>query len=166
MKSASPAPPVKVEEFLDPSQFPDELAWVPAHYRMHPSDPVYLLIAWHWRRVKQSEDTLAAGILELRVLLDARTVSLAQAADTISGVNDALAEVQAALEEKPAELAAALDAMLSQPVDHALLRLQTLEKSLGSVARTFEKSQRRQLLATLVIGITLGVLAAVIVLLA
>ncbi len=166
MRSESPAAPTKVEEFLDPSQFPDELAWVPAHYRMHPSDPVYLLIAWHWRRVKKSEDTLAAGILELRALLDARTTSLTQSADTISGVNDALAEVQAALEEKPAEMAAELDAMLSQPMENAFLRLQALENSLGSAARSFEKSQRRQLLAALVLGITLGLLSAVIVLLA
>lgn len=159
-------PPAKLEEFLDPGQFPAELAWVPAHYRMHPADPVYLLIAWHWRRVKQSEDTLAAGIFEMRALLDARTVTLAAAAETVNGVNEALASVQASLEEKPAELSAQLEAMLAQPMENALVRLQALEKSLLPVARSFETSQRRQLLAALLIGVALGVLAAVIVLLA
>jgi hypothetical protein len=158
--------PPKLEEFLDPAQFPDELAWVPAHYRMHPADPVYLLVAWHWRRVKKSEDTLAAGILELRTLLDARTATLAEAADTVSGINESLASVQATLEEKPAELAAQLDAMLAVPVENAMTRLRTLEQSLGTAAHSFEKSQRRQLLAALLTGVALGVLAAVIVVLA
>jgi hypothetical protein len=156
----------RLEEFLDPSQFPDELAWVPAHYKIHPNDPVYLLIAWHWRRVKASEDTLAAGILELRTLLDARADSFTQAAETVSGVHDLLASLQVVLEEKPAELSEQLDAMLARPIDNALQRLQTLEKSLGSAAQNFEKSKGRQVLAALLAGVALGVLAAVIVLLA
>ena len=61
---------LKPEDLLEPGNFPDDLKWVPAHYKLHPTDPVYLLIAWHWRRVKQSEDTLKATIVEIKKALD------------------------------------------------------------------------------------------------
>ena len=160
--SAAPKP----EDFLDPENFPDDLKWVPAHYKLHPSDPVYLLIGWHWRRVKQSEDTLTAINLEIKRALEDRIKQVTDAAETVAGVNDALADVQVALEEKPAELEAQLDAKLSAPVADAVTRLQTLEKSLAPLARSFQKTQRRQLLAMFVAGATVGVLIAVILLLA
>lgn len=159
-KEARPDP----GDLLDPAAFPDELKWVPAHYRLHPTDPVYLLLAWHWRRVKQSEDTLQAAILEVRTALDTRISALARAADTVAGVNDALAAVQAALEEKPAQLSEQIDGMLARPVENAVGRLHALEKSLAPVARLFRTAQHRQILATLLVGFTLGVLSAVIVL--
>lgn len=156
----------KPEDLLDPENFPDDLKWVPAHYKLHPSDPVYLLIAWHWRRVKQSEDTLKATLVELRSAVDMRIGALAEAAETVGGVNEALVDMQAMLEEKPAELSQQLDAALGQPLETAFGRLQALEKSLQTVARGFQVSQRRQLLAALLVGVALGVLSAVIMLLA
>ena len=151
---------------LEPGNFPDDLKWVPAHYKLHPSDPVYLLTAWHWRRVKQSEDTLKAAIVEIKKALDDRIGHLTEAAETVASVNDALAEVQTALEEKPAELGAQLDAKLTQPLADALTRLQTLEKTLAPLTRSFQTAQRRQFLATFLVGVTVGVLSAVVALLA
>lgn len=156
----------KPEDLLEQGSFPPELAWVPAHYRLHPDDPVYLLIAWHWRRVKQSEDTLAAAIVELRTLMDARIGTFAEATKAVQGVNALLAGVEATLAEKPAELSAQMEAGLTQPLDQALSRVQALEKSLAPLARSFERSQRRQVLASLLVGVALGVLAAVVLLLA
>lgn len=146
------------EELFDPASFPEDLTWVPAHHRLHPDDPVYLLLAWHWRRVKQSEDTIAAAILELRSMLDSRVIAVSKAAETVSAVNEALAGVQDALETKPEELAAQLDVLLAGPVNAAVERLQALEKSLLPVARSFEASRRRHTLATLLVGVALGVL--------
>lgn len=166
MKPEPRTAPPRPEDLLDPASFPEDLQWVPAHYKLHPSDPVYLLLAWHWRRVKQTEDTIRAALLELRVSLDGKMTSLSQAAETVNAVNDALASVQAVLEEKPAELSEQIDAMLTQPIDSAIDRLQALEKSLIPVARNFQASQRRQMLAALLVGVALGVLSAVIVLLA
>jgi hypothetical protein len=125
-----------------------------------------MLIAWHWRRVKQSEDTLRATLVELKQALDDRIGHLAEAAETVAGVNDALADVQVALEEKPAELAALLETKLTQPVADTLTRLQALAQTLAPLARSFQTSQRRQFLAMFLAGITVGVLAAVIVLFA
>lgn len=158
--------PTKPEDLLEPGCFPDDLKWVPAHYKLHPTDPVYLLIAWHWRRVKESEDTLKAAIVELKKALDDRIGHLTEAADTVAGVNDALADVQVALDEKPAELEAQLEAKLAKPLADAIARLQVLEKSLAPLARNFQTALRRQILATFLVGVTVGVLAAVIILLA
>ena len=75
---------LKPEDLLEPGNFPDDLKWVPAHYKLHPTDPVYLLIAWHWRRVKQSEDTLKATIVEIK--------KGAKGADCLQIVNSRMAQ--------------------------------------------------------------------------
>ena len=157
---------MKPEQLFDPEKMPEDLQWVITHYRLQPNDPVFLLIAWHWNRVKACEDTVKLAIVELRTILDARVAALADAADTVTGVNTMLAEVQAVLEEKPAQLAKQLDAELKQPIADAVSQLQALEKSLAPLARNFQTAQRRQLLAALLIGVTLGVLSSIIVLLA
>lgn len=160
--SAAPKP----EDFLVPENFPDDLKWVPAHYRLHPSDPVYLLIAWHWRRVKQSEDTLTAINVQLQRALSDRINQVMAAAETVAGVNEALADVRVALEEKPAEFEAQLDAKLSAPVANAVARVQTLEQSLAPLARSFQTATQRQLLAMFVAGAAVGLMVAFILLLA
>lgn len=157
---------MKPEELLDPATMPEDLQWVATQYRLQPNDPVFLLIAWHWNRMKACEDTVKLAIVELKSALDARVESLADAAETVTGVNTVLAEVQAVLQEKPAQLGKQLEAELKQPVAQAVSQLQALEKSLAPLARNFQAVQRRQLLAALLIGVTLGVLSSIIVLLA
>lgn len=157
---------MKPEELLDPETLPDDLQWVATHYRLQPNDPVFLIIAWHWNRMKACEDTVRLAIVELKSALDARIESLTDAAETVAGVNAVLTEVQAALEQKPEQLGRQLEAELKQPVADAVAKLQALEKSLAPVSRNFRSSQRRQLLAALLIGVALGVLSAVVVLLA
>jgi uncharacterized coiled-coil protein SlyX len=157
---------MKPEELLDPENLPDDLQWVATHYRLQPNDPVFLLIAWHWNRINACEDTVRAAVAEMRAALDARIETLAEAADTVAGVNAALAEVQTALERKPEQLAKQFEAQLGAPAALALAKLQALEKSLTPLARAFRSSQHRQILASLLIGVALGLLSAVIVLLA
>jgi DNA-binding transcriptional regulator YbjK len=157
---------MKPEELLDPATMPEDLQWVVTQYRLQPNDPVFLLIAWHWNRMKACEDTVRLAIVELKSALDARIDSLADAADTVAGVNAMLAEVQAVLEEKPVQLGQQFEKELKEPVAQAVSQLQSLEKSLAPLSRTFQTTQRRQVLAALLIGVALGVLASVIVLLA
>lgn len=157
---------MKPEELLDPATMPEDLQWVATQYRLQPNDPAFLLIAWHWNRMKACEDTVKLAIVELKSALDARVESLADAAGTVTGVNTVLAEVQAVLQEKPAQLGKQLEAELTQPVAQAVSQLQALEQSLAPLARNFQTVQRRQLLAALLIGVTLGVLSSIIVLLA
>jgi hypothetical protein len=157
---------MKPEELLDPAKLPEDLQWVATRYRLQPDDPVFLLIAWHWNRMKAGEDTVRAAIVELKAALDGRIEMLTGAAETVAGVGAALADVQDALEQKPEELGRRFDAELRQPLANALAQIKALEKSLTPVARTFQTAQHRQLLAALLIGVALGALSAVIVLLA
>ena len=157
---------MKPEEMLDIKKMPEDLKWVVDQYRLQPNDPVFLLVAWHWSRMKACEDTVRAAIVQMKVALDTRIETLAAAAATVSGVNAALADVQDALEKKPGLLSRQFEAELVKPVANALAQVQALEKSLTPLVRTFQTAQRRQLLATLLIGVALGVLSAVIVLFA
>lgn len=157
---------MKPEEILDPATMPEDLQWVVTHYRLQPNDPVFLLIAWHWNRMKKCEDTVQLAIVELKSALDARVEALADAADTVAGVNAVLAEVQTVLENKPAQLGEQFEKELKEPVTNAVGQLQALEKTLAPLARNFQAAKRRQLLAALLTGVTLGVLSSVIVLLA
>lgn len=157
---------MKPEEILDPATMPEDLQWVVTHYRLQPNDPVFLLIAWHWNRMKKCEDTVQLAIVELKSALDARVEALADAADTVAGVNAVLAEVQTVLENKPAQLGEQFEKELKEPVTNAVGQLQALEKTLAPLARNFQTAKRRQLLAALLTGVALGVLSSVIMLLA
>lgn len=121
---------MKPDDLLDPTSLPEDLQWVVEHHRLQPNDPVFLLIAWHWNRVKASEDTLRLAILELKTMLDARVEMLADSADAVTGLNAVLGEVQSALESKPADLRKQFEAQLKQPVADALAQIRTLEESL------------------------------------
>jgi hypothetical protein len=151
---------MKPEDLFSAEDFPDELKWVPAHYKLHPSDPVYLLIAWYWRRVKKSEDTMQSALLDMKTSLDSRIASLKTMTDSAAAVGDALKQVQELLAAKPAQLGKELDAQLKEPIAAALARLAALEKSLAPVARSFEVAQKRQILAVLLIGVSFGLIAA------
>lgn len=150
------------DDFLDPAGLPDDLKWVAAHHRLHPTDPVYLLLAWHWRRIKQAEDTIQAAILEMRTGLDARLTALSEAADTVEGVNDALLEVQAMLAEKPAELSTQIDNALAKPVQQAVARVAEVGKTLADAAKGYRAARRREILASLLVGVGLGLMAGVV----
>ena len=157
---------MKPEQLLDPETLPDDLRWLATEFKLQPKDPVFVLIAWHWHRVQQAEDTLHQAQLELQTAVDARIDSLAASADTIGSLAEMLEQVQTALEKKPALLTAQLDAELKAP----LAKLKALEKSLDGLVRSTSavtaKSQRRQILAALVTGVALGITAAAILLLA
>ena len=153
---------MKPEDLLSPENFPDDLKWVPENYKLHPSDPVYLLIAWHWKRVQKSEDALVNATTEIKAALNSRIAELNATADKIGGLSTALGQVQEALAKKPAVLGQELDSQLKQPIAAALTQLQALEKSLAPVAHSFQGAQRRQILSVLLIGVAFGLVAAAI----
>jgi DNA-binding transcriptional regulator YbjK len=157
---------MKPEELLDPTTLPDDLKWLVSQYRLQPNDPVFLVVAWHWNRIQACEDTVRAALAEMKAALDARIDKLANAAETVAGVNAALAGVQIALERKPGEFGREFEAAFGEPARRALAQLKVLEKSLTPLARVFQAARHREILAALLCGVALGVLSAVIVLVA
>ena len=152
------------EDLLEPAKLPPDLQWVANHHRLNPEDPVYLLIAWHWHRVKASEDALQAGIVELKTALDARIEALADTAEVIAGVNDVLAEIRDEMANRPGILGKELETQLAQPVAAAVAEVKAREKSIASLARSSRRVHRRELAAALLSGAALGELLIVLLL--
>jgi len=46
---------MKPDALLNPAELPVELKWIASHQKLHPDDPVYLLLGWHAQRTKQAE---------------------------------------------------------------------------------------------------------------
>lgn len=153
---------MKPEDLLDPETLPEDLRWLVSEFKLQSRDPVFLLIAWHWHRVQSAEDSLRAANLELQTAIDTRVEAIAGTAEAVASLAELLARVQASLEQKPALMSAQLDAELKAP----LAKLRALEQNLVAVLDTAKTTvagaQRTRLLATFLIGITLGLLSGVI----
>ncbi len=147
---------MKPEEILDPENMPEELQWVAEHYRLQPNDPVFLLIAWHWKTVQGSESKLTAVSMELQAALTARAKVMIEAADAIAKVGGQLTKVQAALEAKPVALAKQLEAELSAPVTAVVATVMAAERALVRSVQLVEHARRRQALAAFLIGVVFG----------
>jgi len=153
---------MKPNDLLDPSQLPLDLQWIASHQKLHPDDPVYLLLGWHAQRTKQAEDRIAALLTEMKAAVDLRITAMTTAVTTISEISAALDAVKTELAGRPEILAKELESQLTKPVNTAVSALQALDHSLKPVAQAFRTAQRRTILATLLSGITLGVVAAFI----
>jgi hypothetical protein len=157
---------MKPEELLDPETLPDDLRWLASEFKLQPKDPVFLLIAWHWHHVQQAEDALRAANIELQTAVDSRVETIAGTAESVAALSELLVQVQSALGEKPALLTAQVEAELKAP----LAKLHALEQSLESLLRSAQgaavKTRHREILAALLIGVALGLMAAVILLVA
>jgi hypothetical protein len=154
---------MKPQDLLDPASLPEDLRWISDHHALHPEDPVYLLIAWHWQRVKDSEDTLRASIVEMKAALDTRIEALTDSADAVAGLNELLANLQNELVNRPEILGQELQSQLQQPVTDAVEQLHSIQKALGPVAASFRSVRHQQILATLLVGLTIGIVASVVI---
>jgi hypothetical protein len=156
---------VKPKDLLDPETLPDDLQWIVSEFKLAPKDPVLLLIAWHWHQVQRAEDTIRAANVELQAAVDGRVEAIAGTAESVAGLSELLVKVQETLEEKPALISAQLEAEIKGPVS----TLRELGKSLGGLLKQAEQREerlrRREMLSVLLVGLTLGVLCAVILML-
>lgn len=136
---------------------PEHLQRIAEHYGLPLTDPVLQVMGAHWQRVQESEGTLRELSLELQSALDARIEVLAESGDNLVNVAGQLAQVQTVLDQKPAGFARRLEEDLRAPIAAAVAQIRTLEQSLGAVTRTVQSAQRRQALASFVIGVVFGV---------
>lgn len=158
---------MKPEELLVPDKLPVELHWLISEYKLHPNDPVFVLIAWHWTQTRQAEDTLRAAKMEFKAALDTRLKAFAEAVGRVESLPEKLSALQAALTPKPEEFAKKLDQALRPGLDAATANIRAVEQSsaklLQSARAAHATVQRREVLAALVAGIAFGVTVAVLV---
>lgn len=140
----------------DPQALPEHLQQIAEHYGLPLNDPVLQVMGAHWLRVQESEGTLRELSVELQSALDARIEVLAESGDNLVNVAGQLAQVQTVLDQKPAGFARRLEEDLRAPIAGAVAQIRVLEQSLGAVTRTVHSAQRRQALASFVIGVVFG----------
>jgi len=153
---------MKPNDFLDPSQLPLDLQWIASHQKLHPDDPVYLLLGWHAQHTREAEERIAALLTEMKAAVDLRITAMTTAATTISEISAELDAVKKELAGRSEILAKELESQLTKPVNTAVASLQALDQSLKPIAQTFRSAQSRTILATLLSGVALGVVAAFI----
>lgn len=147
---------MSAEGEASPPALPEHLQSIAEHYGLPLNDPVLQVMGAHWLRVQESEGTLRELSLELQSALDARIEVLAESGDNLVNVAGQLAQVQTVLDQKPAGFARRLEEDLRVPITAAAAQVRALEQSLDSVARTIRAAQRRQALASFVIGAVFG----------
>lgn len=151
---------MKIESLLDPETLPDDLRWLSSEFKLAPKDPVFVLIAWHWHRVKAAEDSLRAATIEFTSAVDARVDVLAGASESTAALSELLVQVQSSLEQKPALLSAQVEAELRGPLEKIAAMEKSLAVTLGNVREAAARAHRREILAALLVGVALGILGA------
>lgn len=153
---------MNIRELLDPDRLPEDLQWVVAQWKLHPDDPVFALIAWHWHRMQQSEDRLRDATMELKSAVDRRIDSVITATETVVALHDKLDHVQSALQSEPLEIGQRLERDLEQVIIGSVERIGELELKVRSLSQQAEtlwaQTQRRQALASFLIGVSAGLL--------
>lgn len=155
---------MKIEDLLDPETLPDDLRWLSSEFKLAPKDPVFVLIAWHWHRVKSAEDSLRAATVEFSSAVDARVEVLAGAAESTAALSELLVQVQSSLEQKPALLTAQVEQELKAPLAKIASIEKSLDDALQNVRDATTKTRRREIFAALLTGVALGGISAVILL--
>jgi hypothetical protein len=159
---------MKPEDLFDPESLPNDLQWILAQYRLHPDDPVFVLLGWHWMRMQEGEDTLRELTLELKTALDSRANLITEAANRAGALQQKLDALESALAEKPSGLFRRWDAEFQLRLDNANDSLRLMEKRVGTLLLSIEKTgrsaYRRQIVAGIAAGAALGVTLAVLLL--
>ncbi|HRE04166.1 MAG TPA: hypothetical protein PKX00_01060 [Opitutaceae bacterium] len=140
----------------EPTSLPEHLQRIAEQYGLPLNDPVLQVMGAHWLRVQEAEHTLRELSLEMQSALDARIEVLAESGDNLVNVAGQLAQVQTVLDQKPAGFAKRLEEDLRAPIAGAVSQVRALEQSLGAAARTVQSAQRRQTLASFLIGVVFG----------
>jgi hypothetical protein len=151
---------MRIQELFDEEALPEDLQWVVAEWKLHPSDPVFALIAWHWHRMQQGEDTLRGATMELKSAVDRRIEQVIGATETAVALHEQLQQVHVALKAEPLELSQRIEADLGRVLSHSVEQIHQLETTLSNMTQQAEgllrRAQRRQAAASFLIGVTVG----------
>ncbi|MDR1280501.1 MAG: hypothetical protein LBK99_06730 [Opitutaceae bacterium] len=153
---------MKPLDLLDPETLPDDLRWVVSEYKLHPRDPVFQLIVWHWQRIESGEDRLKAASMALQAAIDTRLEQAGKVSESADGLAAHLVALREALDKRPALVSEQLGEELRAPLAAFQAREQALAAVVKQADDTVGRSRQRETLAALVIGLGLGFVAALV----
>lgn len=150
----------KPEEVFHGDHLPEDLKWIMSDFGLSKNDPAVVLIAWHWHRVQQQQDTLQDGLLTLKAALDARLEKISGCAATVETLTGSLQDMAKALEQKPLHISRQIEAELKAPIAASAATCATLATRLKSLLlhseTTLRITARRQALAAFIAGLAIG----------
>lgn len=149
------------EDTADSEVIPEHLQRIAGQYGLPLNDPVLQVMGAHWLRVQESEATLRELSLEMQSALDARIEALAESGDNLVSVAGQLAQIKTVLDQRPAGFAKRLEEELRAPITGAAEQVRALEQSLAGATKTVRAAQKRQTLASFVVGVVFGASLAI-----
>ena len=148
------------DELAYPDSLPDDFKVLLAAQRVPPNDPLLVVLAWHWRRIAQSHDTLMEGGMMLRVALDERIKAMTGAAQSLADVSGHLEALNRLLAEKPSIIGCQMEGELRVQIEGAQRASQGIAELLSALLHSTEGSFRRlnreRFAAAFLSGLALG----------
>jgi len=147
-------------ELAYPESLPDDFKVLLATQKVPPDDPLLVVLAWHWSRINQNNDTLQESGMALKVALDERIKVISGAAQSLQEVAKHLEGLNQVLAQKPSVVGRQIETELTQHIGDALTATQGIAHLLTSLFKSTEGSFRRlhreRFLAAFLSGLSTG----------
>jgi hypothetical protein len=136
------------EQVFSGENLPDDLKWLMTAFNLPKSDPAVVLMAWHWKRVANTQDIIKLGQMELIAALESRIDKVRNFAETIQQVDTNLGLVSTALTQEHLHLKTKIETELKHPLAESLgkviqvsVTLETLLKTIQTSAEEYNKKR-------------------------
>lgn len=150
----------KPEEIFNGDNLPEDLKWLMSHFGLPKNDPTIVLLAWHWQRVQNHNDTIQNSILMLKAALDARIENIQTGVSTVETLTDILTELSAVFSNKPLLISQQIETELRTPISESVQTCTALAALLkillNHVDTTLKVTTRRQMWACFTSGLVIG----------
>ncbi len=147
-------------EVFTGDNLPDDLKWLMTSFNLKKKDPCIVLLAWHWNRIKNSEDAIQGGIYSLKAALDARVEKIEIAGNKVESLASSVEQLASLLEQKPSIVSQQITHELNAPINESvatcsMLAIQ-LKELLDQTQTTLKQALWRQAVASFVTGLFIG----------
>jgi len=143
-----------------PGHLPDDLKVLLTEQRVPPDDPLVALLAWHWKRIGQTQDLIQESHLTLKAVLDARIEKITGTVKALEEISQHLQGLSRLLSEKPTAFGERLDAELRQHVAETVTATQGIAQALTDLFRDTQGSirslHRGRIAAAFISGLSTG----------
>jgi hypothetical protein len=151
---------MKPEDLITGANLPDDLRAIIAELRLSPNDPVFTLVAWHWKLTERHGNNLQSFNVELKALLDLRLRALADAAARIDGFSARLDAVVAAFDRFPVGITDEAPAAIERRISPLVDRMVVAAERISAVGALIKSLEQQRLLAAVLCGFSVGLLFA------
>lgn len=150
----------KPEEIFNGDNLPDDLKWLMSHFGLPKNDPTVVLLAWHWQRVQNHNDTIQNSIFMLKAALDVRLEKIQSSATTVETLTGSLEELSHVLSQKPLVISQQIETELKTPITDSVQTCAELASRLKALLDhahiTLKATLRRQMWACFLSGLVVG----------